>query len=324
MRETQFIEQNKEKWKSFEEQLRSSKVNPEQLREQFVQVTDDLSYSRTFYKNRSVRVYLNSLGTTVYGKIYRNKTDFLKSVKSFFTYDVPLISYKSRYIYLLSFVLLIISVAIGMISSHKDPEFASSILGSGYISKTMENIKNGNPMGIYKDTPPFSMFLAIARNNLMVGFYFFIFGLIFSYGSIVLLVRNGIMLGTFMYFFYSRGLSLEFNFTVWMHGTIEIIGMIFECAAGVVLGRGLLFPGTLSRYKSFSLWARRGTMLYLGLVPFIIFAAFIESYLTRLTDISNVIRGLIIFGSFMLMVFYFVIYPLRKFHNKEPLETNEG
>jgi hypothetical protein len=55
MRERQFIEQNKEKWRAFEMLIQSKEKDPEKLGELFVQITDDLSYARTFYPNRSVR-----------------------------------------------------------------------------------------------------------------------------------------------------------------------------------------------------------------------------------------------------------------------------
>ena len=56
MRETKFIEQNREKWAEFEELLRENNRDPEQLNQLFIQITDDLSYARTFYPNRSVRM----------------------------------------------------------------------------------------------------------------------------------------------------------------------------------------------------------------------------------------------------------------------------
>ncbi len=56
MRETKFIEQNKEKWADFEQMLREDRRDPEKLNDLFVQITDDLSYARTFYPNRSVRM----------------------------------------------------------------------------------------------------------------------------------------------------------------------------------------------------------------------------------------------------------------------------
>ena len=73
MRETNFIDQNKKKWKDFERVLDGQYKDPEKLKDLFIQVTDDLSYSRTFYSNRSVRVYLNNLAQRVFFSIYKSK-----------------------------------------------------------------------------------------------------------------------------------------------------------------------------------------------------------------------------------------------------------
>ncbi len=54
MKETRFIAQNKEKWLDSENLLKESDKDPEKLSNLFTQVVDDLSYSRTYYPNRSV------------------------------------------------------------------------------------------------------------------------------------------------------------------------------------------------------------------------------------------------------------------------------
>ena len=75
MRETDFINQNKNKWAELEELLHEDVKDPDKLSSLFVQVTDDLSYSRTFYPNRSVRVYLNNIAQQVFYRIYKNKKE---------------------------------------------------------------------------------------------------------------------------------------------------------------------------------------------------------------------------------------------------------
>ena len=54
MKESDFINQNKAKWLEVEKNLTKAEVSPSDTSKLFVQVTDDLSYARTFYKNRSV------------------------------------------------------------------------------------------------------------------------------------------------------------------------------------------------------------------------------------------------------------------------------
>lgn len=320
MRESKFVEQNKGKWEHYEQSLKLGKQDPAELRSYLIQVTDDLSFSRTYYKNRSVRVYLNGLAQRIYHNIYKNRKNLWKGIKQFYVDDVPRILFFSRKELLISFLILLLSVGIGILSSAKDIEFANSILGSDYVEMTKSNIRDGNPFGVYKQQESFPMFVTIAINNIKVALFIFLFGLFASYGAIVLMIRNGIMLGVFMYFFYSRHLSSEFNYTVWMHGSIEILTLVIETVAGMLLGRGLIYPGTLSRPKAFSVWGRRGAMLFLSTVPFIIVAAFIESYITRHTDISNIVRGFFILVSIALMMFYFVLFPYFKFRNNKDAE----
>jgi len=74
MKETHFIDQNKKKWKELEELLQEERKDPDKLSNLFIQVTDDLSYARTFYPNRYVRLYLNNIAQQLFYFIYKNKS----------------------------------------------------------------------------------------------------------------------------------------------------------------------------------------------------------------------------------------------------------
>ena len=65
MKETSFIKQNKEKWYKFEQMYQQNQRDPDELSRLFIELTDDLSYARTHYPKRSVRVYLNGLAQKV-------------------------------------------------------------------------------------------------------------------------------------------------------------------------------------------------------------------------------------------------------------------
>jgi uncharacterized membrane protein SpoIIM required for sporulation len=320
MRESKFVDQNKEKWEEIESYLKSSGSDPQQLRHDLMHITDDLSYSRTFYKNRSVRIYLNGLAQNLYNNIYKGKKNALGSFRKMIFEDAPKVMFHSRKELLFVFCILLISISIGVFSSRYDEGFARAILSDAYVDKTLENIENGDPLNIYKSEGQFQMFVMIAQNNIRVSLIIFVFGLIFSYGSILVIFFNGIMLGTFMYFFYSRGLSTDFNLTVWMHGTVEILTMVVVGVAGMLLGKGLVNPGTLSRRKAFSVWGRKGAMIFMIAIPFILFAAFVESFLTRYTEFPNPVRLLFILLNLFVMVFYFVIYPYLKYRKSIDLE----
>ncbi|MCB0687854.1 MAG: stage II sporulation protein M [Saprospiraceae bacterium] len=313
MTETEFIEKNKEKWRELEVLLASEQRDADRLQELFVQVSSDLSYARTFYANRSVRLYLNNLTQQVFDIVRKRRNPMsLSSVMKFFGETLPQEILRARSAFLVSFLVFLISVAIGVISSANNPEFARVILGDAYIQYTEANINRGDPMAIYKEEQKTDMFLGITFNNIEVAFLAFVLGLFGSMGTIVLLISNGVMLGVFQYYFYSKGLFLTSFLTIWIHGTIEISAIIIAGAAGIVLGNGLLFPGTYDRLQSLQIHAKRALRILLGTVPLFILAAILESFVTRYTALPVLIKGGIIGGSLLLVVLMWIILPWKQ------------
>ncbi len=312
MRETNFIKQNKEKWKEFERTLEYNDKDPEKLNDLFVQITDDLSYSRTYYPNRSVRVYLNNLAQQIFYNIYKNKRVKFGRFTYFWTDELPQLVYNARPAFRTSFAIFILSMLIGMLSSAMNPDFPRAILGDAYVDMTIENINSGDPMAVYKEKGAFGMSLGITANNLYVAFLTFGLGIFFGIGSAGILISNGVMVGAFQYFFIEKGVFLESFLTIWTHGTLEISAIIIAGAAGMTMGQGLVFPGTLTRLQSFQISARRGMKIMLGIAPIIILAGIIEGYLTRYTETPDIIRGVFIFICLAFVLWYFVFYPVMK------------
>ncbi|MEO1436820.1 MAG: stage II sporulation protein M [Bacteroidota bacterium] len=311
MRETRFIEQNKKKWTEFEQLLEKKQKDPDKLSQLFIKITDDLSYSRTYYPNRSVRVYLNGLAQQLFYNIYKDRRNKWSAFKEFWTNTLPGVIWETRSQLLLAFLIFWLAFGIGMFSSIMEPDFLRAILGESYVRMTEANIEGGDPMAVYKQMNEVDMFLGITINNLRVDFLAFLFGLFLGVGTIGILVYNGIMIGAFQYFFVERDLFWESFLTIWTHGTLEVSAIIISAAAGIVLGKGLAFPGTLSRLQAFQLSARQGLRILLGVIPITIVAGFIEGFLTRYTDAPDWLRLAFILLCLAFVVFYFVIYPYR-------------
>ncbi len=311
MRETSFIEQNKKKWDEFEAKF-ENETDPEKVSNLFIQITDDLSYARTYYPNRSVKIYLNNLSQKVFHSIYKNKVRRRRKFKTFWSDELPQKMHESRWSLLFTFSLFMIAFFIGIFSSMHDPDFARYILGDSYVRMTEENIASGDPMKVYKEMNQFDMFFGITFNNLRVAFITMIFGIFFGLGTSYFILYNGIMVGTFQYFFIERGLFWDSFLTIWVHGALEISAIVIAGTAGITLGRGLLFPGTYTRGQSFRINGLRAVQIFLGIAPIIVLAGINESFLTRYTETPDFVRALLIIVEFGFMLFYFVIYPARK------------
>ncbi|HTE31731.1 MAG TPA: stage II sporulation protein M, partial [Chryseolinea sp.] len=231
---------------------------------------------------------------------------------SFWTEEVPDVMYQVRRPLLYAFIIFIVTTALGAVSTMYDDTFVRLILGDNYVNMTLENISNGNSTGVYDENEPVMMFIAIAWNNILVSFRVFAFGLFASLGTAFYLGYNGIMVGTFVTFFWKEQ-QLQHAFPVIMlHGTIELTSIVIAAAAGFTMGNSLLFPGTYSRLESFKMGGMKGLKIVMGLVPFFLLAAFIEAFITRYAYMHWSIKTLIIACSAFVMIYYFIIYPIRR------------
>lgn len=328
MREAAFAKQNKDKWLKFESVLRNNvSVDPDELSALYVEVTDHLSYAQTFYPNSNTLKYLNGLSALAHQKIYRTKRESRKRFLTFYTKEFPLFFSQYHKQLLLSCIVFMLFSIIGAFSAASDGNFVRLILGDGYVNMTLANIDKGDPMAVYKEMGAVNMFLGITINNIRVALMAFSFGLFLSVGTVYILMKNAIMLGSFQYFFYEQGLLWESARTIWIHGTIEISVIIIAGCAGIVLGNSLLFPGTYTRLQSFIRGAKDGLKIMLSTVPFFIIAGFLEGFVTRHTEMPDWLAILIIGSSFYLILYYYVLYPLklkRRIEKSTSLELGEG
>jgi uncharacterized membrane protein SpoIIM required for sporulation len=322
MREAAFLHKEAEKWRQFESLLADpAQADPDRLADLFVELTDDLSYARTFYPDSNTTTYLNQLASVVHQRIYRNRRERSGRIGRFWRYELPLLYRSYHRTLLLSLIIFAIGMMIGAVSAANDDTFVRLILGDSYVNMTLENIEKGDPMGVYGQMNEADMFFAITFNNIRVAFLAFSAGIALSVGTVYVLFSNGIMLGAFQYFFHQKGLLLTSALAIWIHGTLEITAIIVSGCAGLAIGNSILFPGTYSRMQSFMRGARDGMKMVIGLVPIFIAAGFLESFVTRHSSVSPVLSAGIILISLAFVIGYFVLYPVhlsRTLTRKQP------
>ncbi|MPQ46392.1 stage II sporulation protein M [Marinifilum sp. N1E240] len=317
MKEIVFLNRNKHKWEKFEKLLnQSSDSDPDTIANLYIQLTDDLSYSRTFYPGSSTTIYLNQLSMRVHQKIYKNKKVRKGAFKNFWKTDLPLTLYQIRKQLLYAFLIFIVAVFIGVLSSRGDQAFVRTILGDDYVNMTIDNIRKNDPMAVYKQHGQTEMFLGITVNNIRVSFIAFVFGIFTAFGTGYILFSNGIMLGSFTYFFIKHDLFWETTRVIWIHGALEISVIIIAGAAGITLGNSFIFTGTLPRKVSIQNGVRKGIKVIVGIFPIFIVAGFLEGFVTRHTEMPIALSWSIILSSFAFIIWYFVINPVRVYQSK--------
>jgi uncharacterized membrane protein SpoIIM required for sporulation len=311
MREIAFIKQNKEKWLDYEQAIfGKSNKNPDEMASLYIHLINDLSYAQTYYSKSKIVAYLNFLASQIYQKIYKTKREDKNRFLSFFKIEVPLLVYQYRRYLLYAFLLFFCCVAIGAVSAKYDASFVRLILGDDYVNMTLDNIKDGNPVAVYKSGSNWGGFIAITMNNLYVGARCFIYGIFLGIGTFYCLLQNSIMLGSFQYFFYEQGVFIKSLKGIWVHGAMEIFGIVIESAAGFILGASILFPRTFSRLNAFKIGFKDAFKIFISTIPFTIAAGFLEGFVTRYAlEMPNWLNILIILGTLAMISFYYLIYP---------------
>ena len=310
MREAQFLKQNADKWKQYEAEL-NTEIPADTTANRFVELTDDLGYARTFYPDSNTSKYLNGLAARFHQTIYTNKEEQKGRIFWFWQYELPFLFKQYHRQFLFSFLFFLLFALMGALSAKYDDNFVRLILGDDYVNMTAENIEKGDPFGVYKQGDGLSMFFFIAYNNISVSFLGYVLGIFFSVGSIWLLFNNGLMMGSFQYYFISKGLGLKFITVIFIHGTLELWSIIIAGAAGLILGNSILFPGTYKRGASMLRGGKDGLKIVIGLIPLFLTAAFFESFVTRYTEMPLAVSLSILIGSLSFIIWYFIIYPVK-------------
>ena len=310
MREGLFIKKNIDKWRKYQYE---TTTDPDEMAQQFTELVNDLGYSKTFYPHSKVTQYLNDLASRIYLNIYKNKREETSRIGRFFKTELPLTIRKHHREILYAFLIFVGFALIAAFSAAHDETFVRGVMGDDYVEMTEDNISKGEPFGVYKQGSALNMFAYIALNNIFVSFRVFVFGIFIGLGSIKEMFLNGVMVGSFQYYFFAKGLGWQSILVIWTHGTLEISAIILSGAAGLILGNSILFPGSHKRLHSLMQGVKDGLKIMIALVPVLLVAAFLEGFVTRYSysAMPYWISIFILAASLIFIIWYFVWYPIQ-------------
>ncbi len=121
----------------------------------------------------------------------------------------------------------------------------------------------------------------VLTNNIQVTFLAFGAGIFLGLGSAVVLVFNGLILGTIGGLAFGAGNGSFFVELVAAHGVLEISCIVVAGAAGLRLGWAIVEPGLATRGESLVAEARRAVEVILGTAPWLVVAGLVEGFVSR-------------------------------------------
>jgi uncharacterized membrane protein SpoIIM required for sporulation len=163
-----------------------------------------------------------------------------------------------------------------------------------------------------QDQNGLSMFAAfLFSNNAQVSLFAFALGFAFGLPSILLLIHNTAGLGALLWLYHGQGLTLELVGWLAIHGTTELFAILLAGAAGIHIGRAMVFPGEAPVLVAAAAAGRRAAQVMVGVVLMLVMAALLEGFGRQLVD-STPIR-LIIGGTMLALwnAYFFAYRPAR-------------
>jgi|SRR5215510_2364518 len=219
---------------------------------------------------------LNLLLARAHNTIYSGEKSSPFGIFRFYRYSYPAIFRRQLPLVTIAFALFALGALVGLFLSVTNPDFIRSYLGPAMINSIDRHEMWTHSVVSIK--PAASSF--IMTNNMSVSFVTFAAGITFGLGTIWFLVRNGIMLGVIAAACWFHGMSLSLWSFVAPHGVLELPAIFIAGGAGLMLARGMLFPGMLPRRDSIARAGAEAIRLVLGTVPILIVAGTIEGFIS--------------------------------------------
>jgi uncharacterized membrane protein SpoIIM required for sporulation len=259
-----------------------------------------LSIARTRYGSTGTTEYLNSLVTRAHQSIYISKPNNISKILRFFTHDFPGLIRKDALLLLLSTGIFMFGFLFSFFFTLVQENYALSFVPAEYVEGV-----NGVGEGV-ADINYSVASVAIFTNNIQVGIVAFALGITFGAGTVFVLAKNGMMIGALAALAVKAGSGYDFWALILPHGVPELF-CIFICgAAGLLIARSMLFPGLLSRRRSFAAGGKSALRLLVGTIPLFIFAGLTEGYFTPL-PINPLWKYIVSVVWFIVLLFYVVI-----------------
>jgi uncharacterized membrane protein SpoIIM required for sporulation len=243
------------------------------------QAATDLATVREDPTSQPLARYLNQLLGRAHNLIYMGRRPRPRGIWSFYRRAYPAI-FRETFSYTFAAFLVFFAAAVaGFLVCLGDPDFQRYFLGSR-MAETIErremwthSVLTVNPLASS----------AIMTNNLSVSLATFALGITAGIGTLWMMVLNGLLLGVISAACWQAGMAMQLWSFVAPHGVLELPAIFIAGGAGLLLARGLLFPGELPRSASLVQAGDLAVRLVLGTIPLLVVAGVVEGFVSPST-----------------------------------------
>jgi uncharacterized membrane protein SpoIIM required for sporulation len=291
-------------------------LSPQDLRKLaslYRSVSADLARAKSQGIGETLVHELQRLAAQGYGLIYQGtRHQDWGTIVAFYRTGLPQTIQASRGYIALATLVFLVSWCLGWWYSWQDPGFMALLVPGELIAKVQGEgeLWMGSILGV---EPLASS--AIAINNFTVSLYAIVGGVTMYLQQVpmitppggftlYLMVTNGLSIGAVSALVSQNNLAYPFWAFVFPHGSLELPAIFLAGGAGLLLARGILFPGVYTRREALKRYGLQAAKLVYGIAPMLLIAGVIEGFFSPNPAIPSFLKYCFGIGLFSLFIRY--------------------
>ena len=267
----------------------------------------DLSRARAMKLSGDMQVYLNNLVVRAHNQVYQTRRNRLSDILDFFLHGFPRLVQEHILYVVAAFTIFIVPAAGCYREAVLDPHFGQMEMspGKALVPDEMWHLIEHHKMWTdqVEDYSP-AMASFIATNNIKVAILAFVLGITFGIGTVLVLISNGIDIGTIFGVCQDYGMAGRLATFVAGHGVIELTAIFISGGAGLLVGCALLFPGQYGRVDALKIAVKPAFKLFAGCVLLLLIAGSIEGFISPRTDIAPEVKYTVSLATAICLMLY--------------------
>jgi uncharacterized membrane protein SpoIIM required for sporulation/uncharacterized RDD family membrane protein YckC len=247
------------------------------------EVAADLARARTYRADPAIRSRLERLAAAGHNALYQDERSTWRRLWIVLARECPAAVVEARRYVLIAFLTFMAPAAAGFMLLHEQPALAAELLPEVMLRRAEAGQARKAAGRGYVDVAAEDRALmasGIITNNVRVAVACFAGGIFLGVGSLVLLAYNGLAIGAFAAHFANVGL-LDYLLTFILgHGALELFAIWVAGAAGFMLGRSVVAPGSLSRSDALVVSGRVAIRMVGATAVLLVIAGLIEGFIS--------------------------------------------
>ena len=265
-------------------------------------VSVDFARARTNQVGNTLIQDLQRLTSRSYSQIYQgSRRQEWQGVVEFCRWGFPAIVQETFGYIAVATAIFLVGALIAWWFAWSSPVFMSLVVPEGLIEKVRD--RHELWMGSIVGIEPLAS-SGIMINNLRVSFAAVAGGITAGAYTVFIMAFNGVHIGAIATLVGQNNLAYPFWAFVFPHGSLELPAIFFAGGAGLLIARGMLFPGKYTRVEALKFYGYKAAQLVFGIVPMLVIAGTIEGFFSPSPVVPDPLKYFAGIGLFTLLVMY--------------------